>query len=141
MIKPITILCFSLTLLLSACCKKSLIIPTVRLEYANLDQNTEIEHKAYITADSLYFYQADMISSDTTKYQYVIELFNKNIACHIIEVNALTFENDTVIKELIHSDTITDVNYELKGFGCNERLKDLSYKHNGIKKTDATIFK
>ncbi len=126
---------------MTSCCKYDLNKPRLAFFYPNLKTYDYIVERSYNLKDTIEQQYIETVIHDsqnnhfrhsillTSAYKYfIIEAYR------VIENSS---DNDSI---LVFSDTISNVQFELKG-RCNKRVENLSYWHNGKMKSDLEIFK
>ncbi len=121
-----------------------MVVPTISINYPKLEVGTNIVIDQYSDKDSINGSYTKTISSEdkvTEDDGYVYRLYIDDYFKYYV-VNVFDVNLDTTLTEalLIYSDTISNVSYELKGT-CSHKIRNFSYIHNGIKKTETIINK
>lgn len=128
MMKKINVLIVCL-FILSACCKKQLIVG-VNISYPELTTPTIAWALAIDKNSSLGVVDTVMKLelNNENNYSYFLHTTNTSNYNYVVETDSVA-----------HSDTISDITYEIKGFNCNMRVKNLEYKHNGVVSDQSNI--
>ena len=128
-----------LSAILSSCCKKIQVVPTVRFVYPLLEKNTIFNITTYFSADSIRKTNSFVLFEEHAPYIFPLAVKNSD-SYYTIDVYAISFDSTIVDSTLIYADTISNVQYKLKG-RCKNKLKDFSFFHNGVLKLEATVEK
>lgn len=139
MIKNYLICFLFLSAISTSCCKKKQVIPTIRITYPQLEIHTTFNIDRYFDPDSIRRTESFSLLEDAAPYFYPLQV-NDYDSFFIVDVYAISFDSSSVDSSLIYSDTIRNVQYELKG-NCNTKLTGFSYEHNGVFKTETSILK
>ncbi|MDX1349927.1 MAG: hypothetical protein R3279_06765 [Putridiphycobacter sp.] len=126
-------------MLLSACCNKKALAPTVTIVYPVSAKEALIVVDAYNSEHILEFSESQNVIVQSKPFIHRL-VVNERYSKYIIQYFELAENTGFVDTTLKFADTITNVTYEIKG-RCNDKLENFSFYHNGILIMNKTINK